>query len=249
MDIFSAYSLLQWLAIGTAAFIIGLNKAGLKGMDMLSVTLMAFVFGSKSSTGVVLPLLCTADIAAVWYYNRHAQWQHFRRLVPWMMAGIVLGVYWGNQLNEARFRMVMACIIIITIVIVLWMEYRKSAAVPSSPLFAAGAGLTAGVTTMLGNLAGAFANLYFLAMRLPKNDFIGTAAWLFLFMNLFKLPFQVFVWHNITIQSLQTDIVLIPALAMGFGAGLWLVAKIRDTLYRKIVMMLTLGGCVLMLLK
>jgi uncharacterized membrane protein YfcA len=249
MDIFSAYTLLQWLAIGSAAFIIGLNKAGLKGMDMLSVTLMAFVFGSKSSTGVVLPLLCVADIAAVWYYNRHAQWHHFRRLVPWMMAGILLGVYWGNQMNEVRFKMVMACIIVVTIVIVLAMEYRKSATIPSNPLFAAGAGLSAGVTTMLGNLAGAFANLYFLAMRLPKNDFIGTAAWLFLFMNLFKLPFQVFFWHNINTKSLQTDLVLIPALALGFATGMWLVAKIQDTLYRKLVMVLTLVGCVMMLLK
>ncbi|MEJ0101385.1 MAG: hypothetical protein WDO19_02010 [Bacteroidota bacterium] len=71
-----------------AAFIVGLSKAGLKGIDMLNVTLMAIVFGSKASTGIVLPLLCTADIMAVIYYHRHAQWPHFRRLVPWMMAGI-----------------------------------------------------------------------------------------------------------------------------------------------------------------
>jgi hypothetical protein len=73
---------------------------------------------------------------------------------------------------------------------------------------------------MLGNLAGAFANLYFLAMRMPKNNFIGTAAWLFLCMNLFKLPFQIFYWKNITIQSLKTDMVLIPALTLGFWAGI-----------------------------
>jgi hypothetical protein len=66
----------------------------------------------------------------------------------------------------------------------------------------------AGITTMLGNLAGAFSNLYFLAMRLPKNHFIGTSAWLFLVINLFKLPFQVLYWKNITISSLQTDLVL-----------------------------------------
>jgi hypothetical protein len=87
-------------------------------------------------------------------------------------------------------------------------------------LFAVSTGLSAGFTTMLGNLAGAFANLYFLAMRMPKNNFIGTAAWLFLCMNLFKLPFQVFYWKNITTQSLQTDLVLIPTLAIGFWAGI-----------------------------
>ena len=249
MDIFSLYSLPEWLMILSASFIIGLSKAGLKGIDMLSVTLMAFVFGGKLSTGIVLPLLCVADIAAVAYYNRHAQWKHFRKLAPWMMAGILLGVYLGKDMNETVFRKIMAVIILVTIVIVLFMEYRKSKQVPQHPLFAASTGLAAGFTTMLGNLAGAFANLYFLAMRMPKNDFIGTAAWLFLFINLFKLPFQVFFWHNITTESLQTDLVLVPTLALGFWAGIAIVGKIKDEHYRKLVILLTLVGSVMMLLK
>ncbi|MBI1692672.1 MAG: hypothetical protein FYV88_3950, partial [Bacteroidetes bacterium] len=53
----------QWTLALLGAFIIGMGKAGLKGLDMLSVTLMAMVFGGKGSTGVVLPLLCVADIA------------------------------------------------------------------------------------------------------------------------------------------------------------------------------------------
>ena len=69
-------------------------------------------------------------------------------------------------------------------------------------------GLAAGFTTMLGNLAGAFANIYFLAMRLPKNNFIGTAAWVFLVINFFKLPFQAFYWHNITGATLYVDLLL-----------------------------------------
>ena len=249
MDIISFYSISQWLLILLASFIIGLGKAGLKGVDMLSVTLMAIVFGSKSSTGIVLPLLCLADIAAVAYYNRHAQWKHFWKLVPWMMMGILMGVYLGKDMNEAVFRKIMAVIILVTIVIVVWMEYRKSKQVPQHPFFAITTGLAAGFTTMLGNLAGAFANLYFLAMRMPKNNFIGTAAWIFLFMNLFKLPFQVFYWKNITRQSLQTDIVLIPTLALGFWAGIAIVGKIKDEQYRKLVILLTVIGSVMMLVK
>jgi uncharacterized protein len=245
----SLFTASQWIMILSASFIIGLGKAGLKGVDMLSVTLMAFVFGSKSSTGIVLPLLCLSDIAAVAYYHRHAQWKHFWKLTPWMVVGILMGVFIGKDLNEAVFRKIMAVIILVTIVIVVWMEYRKSTQVPQHPLFAASTGLAAGFTTMLGNLAGAFSNLYFLAMRMPKNDFIGTAAWIFLFMNLFKLPFQVFFWKNITVESLQTDMVLIPTLALGFWAGIRMVGKIQDEQYRKLVILLTLIGSVLMLVR
>ncbi len=249
MDFIANFSLTEWLMILAASFIIGLGKAGLKGVDMLNVTLMAFVFGSKSSTGIVLPLLCLADIAAVIYYHRHAQWHHFWKITPWMVVGILLGVYLGKDMDEVLFRKIMAVIILITIVMVLFMEYRKSIEVPKHPVFAVSTGLAAGFTTMLGNLAGAFANLYFLAMRMPKNDFIGTAAWIFLFINLFKLPFQIIFWKNIHLNSLQIDLVLVPTLALGFWTGLKLVGKIKDEQYRKLVMVLTLIGSVFLLFK
>jgi uncharacterized protein len=249
MDIFSIYSLTEWFLILLASFIIGLGKAGLKGVDMLSVTLMAFIFGGKSSTGIVLPLLCIADIAAVTYYNRHAQWKHFWKLTPWMVIGILMGVYLGKDMNEAVFRKIMAIIILITIFIVVLMEFRKSKQVPQHPLFVITTGLSAGFTTMIGNLAGAFSNLYFLAMRMPKNDFIGTAAWIFLFMNLFKLPFQIFYWENITLQSLKIDAVLLPLMALGFWVGLGIVGRIKEEQFRKLVMLLTLIGSMLMLFR
>ncbi|MEQ1799391.1 MAG: sulfite exporter TauE/SafE family protein [Lacibacter sp.] len=249
MEILSAYSTFNWALILLAAFIIGLSKAGLKGMDMLNVTIMAIVFGGKASTGIVLPLLCVADIGAVFFYNRHAQWKHFWKLIPWMAIGILIGVFVGRDLNEAVFRKVMALIILITVVIILYMEFRKTVSIPTNPLFVSGTGLVAGFTTMLGNLAGAFSNIYFLAMRLPKNDFIGTAAWVFLVINLFKLPFQVFYWKNITASSLQTDLVLLPALAIGFWMGLKIVHRIKDDNYRKVVIVLTLIGAVFIFLK
>ncbi len=249
MNFINTYSLLDWSLILVAAFIIGLSKAGLKGIDMMNVTIMAIVFGGKASTGIVLPLLCVADIMAVKYYHRHAQWSHFWKLIPWMMIGILIGVYVGKDLNEAIFRKLMAIIIITTVIIMLVLEFRKSVKVPANKLFVANMGLIAGFTTMLGNLAGAFSNIYFLAMRMPKNDFIGTAAWLFLVINLFKLPFQVFYWKNINMVTLQTDLLILPALIGGFWAGLKIVSKIKDDSYRKVVIVLTLLGAVVMFLK
>lgn len=239
----------NWLLIFVSAFIIGLAKAGLKGIDMLNVTLMALVFGGKASTGIVLPLLCAADIGAVIYYNRHAQWPHFWKIIPWMAVGILVGVYAGKDMNELIFRKVMAIIIIVTVAIMIGMEYRKSPEIPTHPLFVSTTGLAAGFTTMLGNLAGAFANVYFLAMRMPKNDFIGTAAWVFLVINLFKLPFQVLYWKNINGSTLLTDLVLLPALAAGFFAGIRVVRIIKDDNYRKIVIALTLAGAVVIFFK
>ena len=215
----------------------------------MNVTIMAIVFGGKASTGIVLPLLCFTDIIAVIYYNRHAQWKYFWKLMPWMIIGVLIGVYAGKDLDEAIFKRIMAVIIILTIGIVIMMEFRKTTVLPGNKLFAAGMGLVSGFTTMLGNLAGAFSNIYFLAMRMPKNNFIGTAAWVFLVVNLFKLPFQVFYWKNINLSTLQTDLFLLPVLIAGFWAGVKIVSKIEDENYRKIVIALTLVGAIFIFLK
>jgi uncharacterized membrane protein YfcA len=249
MDTLFAQTATNWSLIMLAAFFIGLSKAGLKGIDMMNVTIMAIVFGSKASTGIVLPLLCAADIMAVKYYHRHAQWPYFWKLIPWMAVGILVGVFVGKDLDEALFRKIMAVIIALTVIIMIWMETRKNMVVPDNKIFTASMGLTAGFTTMLGNLAGAFSNIYFLAMRMLKNDFIGTAAWVFLVINLFKLPFQVIYWKNISLVSLQTDLYLLPALVAGFWLGIKLVAKIRDDSYRKVVIVLTLIGAAFIFFK
>lgn len=248
-DILFTSSVTNWILISLAAFVLGLAKAGLKGIDMLNVTIMAIVFGGKVSTGIVLPLLCAADIMAVIYYHRHAEWKHFWKIIPWMIVGIIIGVVVGKDMNEFYFKKIMAVIIVLAVGLMLFMEFRKKIVIPDNKLFAGSIGLTAGFTTMLGNLAGAFANIYFLAMRLPKNGFIGTAAWVFLVINLFKLPFQVFYWKNINGDSLYIDLLLLPSLIAGFLVGVKLVSIIKDDSYRKIVIVLTLIGAVFIFLR
>ena len=54
-----------------AAFILGISKAGVKGIAVLIVTLMALAFGGKSSTGMLMPLLIVGDVFAITYYHRY----------------------------------------------------------------------------------------------------------------------------------------------------------------------------------
>ena len=249
MQLLFVFSNFNWGLILLSAFFIGLSKAGLRGIDMMNVTIMAIVFGSKASTGIVLPLLCVADIIAVIYYHRHAQWNHFWKLIPWMAIGILVGVYVGKDMNEVLFRKIMAIIIITTVFIMVALEIRKNQIIPTNKFFVANMGLAAGFTTMLGNLAGAFSNIYFLAMRMPKNDFIGTASWVFLVINLFKLPFQFFFWKNITPESLYTDLFLLPSVVIGFWIGVKIVSKIKEDNYRKVVIVLTFLGALAIFFK
>ncbi len=232
-----------------AAFILGLSKSGLKGMGIVIVTLMALVHGAKASTGILLPLLIFADILAVTYYNRHAQWRYLLKFLPWMIVGVLIGVYVGKDLPEDIFKKGMAAIILFSVVIMFaWERYDKSN-VPDKVWFAGSMGLSAGFTTMIGNLAGAFSNIFFLATRIPKNEFIGTAAWLYFIVNLFKLPFHVFSWETVNLSSLTIDIKLLPGVLIGFLFGIRIVEKFKENHYRKFILIMTAIGALVMLVK
>lgn len=239
----------NWLLAFFAAFLLGIGKAGIKGIGIVIVTIMAIVFGGKQSTGVLIPLMVVADIFAVIYYHRHTQWRYLIKLLPTMVIGVLLGVWLGKYISDEVFKQLMAILILFIVAFMFYMEYKKSKEIPTSRVFSNGIGLLSGFTSMIGNLAGSFANIYFLAIRLPKNEFIGTAAWLFFIINVFKLPFHIFVWKTVTPKSLITDVFLIPGIVIGFLIGVKLVKVINNNQYRKFILIVTAIGALLILLK
>lgn len=239
-------SVLQWLAVALATFILGISKSGIKGIGIIIILILAFVFGEKESTGVLLPMLVCADILAVIYYNRHAQWHYIIKLLPFMVVGVLVGVWIGNDISEALFKRIMAIIIILSVVIMVYTENRKTS-IPNNKLFARSFGFLAGFASMIGNLAGPIANVYFLAIRLPKNEFIGTIAWLFFILNVFKIPFHVFVWKTITIETIVLNSVMVPTVVLGFLVGAYAVKLISNVNYRRFILIVTaLGGVILL---
>lgn len=166
-----------------------------------------------------------------------------------MVVGVLVGVWVGNDISETLFKRIMAIIIIGSVVIMFYMENRRTASVPTNKVFSNGTGFLAGFTTMIGNLAGPVSDIYFLAMRLPKNEFIGTAAWLFFIINVFKLPFHIFIWKTISYETLLLNSVLMPVVTLAFFLGAYLVRLISNVNYRRFVLIVTALGGVIMLFR
>lgn len=239
-------TVLHWTLALLAALFVGLNKAGITGIDVIIVTLLIFIFGGKASTGLLMPLLIIGDVMAVSYYHRHTQWKYLKRLLPWMIAGVIAGAYLGKDLSEINFRQWMSGIILVTTIMLFWWNNKKTQHVPDNKLFAGTMGFAAGFTTMVGNLAGAFSNIFFLAMKLPRDQFIGTASWLFCIINLVKLPFHIFVWQTITPETLLIDLRLLPAIVVGFIIGVGIIKKTPDKVFRQLILLLTAVGAIIL---
>jgi uncharacterized membrane protein YfcA len=227
---------------------IGMSKTGIHGAGMMAVPLLALVFGGQLSSGVLLPILCLADVIGVWYYHRHASWYHLKKLFPWAALGTVLGTIVGGAIDDETFKLIMGIIIAISVVIMIWLERGRKEEVPDNKWFASLTGVAAGFTSMIGNLATSVVAIYFLTMRLPKNAFIGTTAWFFLVINWFKVPFHIFSWETITWNTFLLDLATVPFICVGAFLGIVIVRKIQDRAYRWFIIAMTLVASVFMVL-
>ena len=233
----------------SVALFLGMAKTGVHGAGLLSVPLLAIAFGGKISSGLMLPMLVIADVFGVWYYHRHASFTHLRILFPWAALGIMAGSWAGNYIQEDVFRNIMAITIFASLIVMVWLEFGGKEKIPDTIYFAAIAGFLGGFTSMIGNLAGTVMVVYFLSMKLPKNIFIGTSAWFFLVVNWFKVPFHVWVWHTINADSWILALWLTPAIIVGAFAGVFLVKKMSEQVYRWFIVGMTAVAAVVMVLK
>jgi len=227
----------QWCLAVFAALGVGVAKSGFSGVSMVHVLAFAYIFGARDSTGVVLPMLIVGDISAVCTFRRHARWDYIRRMLPPACIGVVIGWLVMQRLPAAAFNPIIGAIVL-SLIALHFMRLSRPVLfekVPHALWFAWTLGLLAGVTTMLANAAGPIMALYFLAIALPKFEFVGTSAWFFLIVNVFKVPFsyQLGLIHGMT---LLLNLVLVPAIVAGLFIGRWLVTRIPQKLFDSLLL-------------
>jgi uncharacterized protein len=234
--------------IALVAMLTGMSKTGVHGAGILAVPLLVFVFGAQASSGVMLPMLILADIFGVWYYHRHAEWKYLRILFPWSALGIIIGTLTGKYINDDVFRFIMAIVIVVSIILMIWLEKAKNKNISASIWFTIGIGIAGGFTSMVGNLAGAVMAVYLLSAHLPKNSYVGTTAWLFAVVNFFKIPFHLFVWKTIKPDTVLLDLMTLPAILLGAYLGVVIVRNLPEKIYRWFIIVSTLIAALVILL-
>jgi len=250
MEILSSFQLgpVQWILLATCAMLIGMSKVGVPGVSMLVVPTLAFIFGGKPSTGVLLPILIMADIFGVSYYHRHAEWKYLIRVLPWAFLGVGIALWVGSVVNDKQFKNLIAVLVFVCIGLMLWKDRGKGRQFfPDRWWFAVSMGILGGFATMIGNVAGPIFAIYLLAIHLPKNKFIGTGAWFFLIINVFKFPLHLLVWKTISWNTLVLDFSTLPMIALGAFLGIWLVKVIPEQTYRYAVIVITALSALLLL--
>lgn len=237
-----------WALLGIGAVAVGLSKTAVPGAGTIAVAIFAAVLPAKQSTGVLLLLLIVADLFAVTLYRRHADWRTLLRLVPAVVAGVVLGVVFLWFADDLWVKRTIGVILLAVISITLLRRRFASQVGSNRPhrVAAATYGTLGGFTTMVANAAGPVMSMYFLAARFEVKAFLGTAAWFFAIVNVFKVPFSIGI-GIITAPGLLIDLVLLPVVVAAAFLGRWLANRMPQSVFEKLVIAFTLVGAVYLL--
>ncbi len=238
-----------------AAIFVGIAKTGVPGVGILPVVIMATAFSTnaKLSVGAILPILILGDITAVLYYKRHAQWRRLIRLVPYVALGMIPGVMLLNVIEGNDLRPILGGLILFLLGLDvgrrIYLSRRNgnengddNESQEPKPAFQSiwlvGAiGALAGFCTMIGNAAGPLLSVYFVGMGLKKEEFVGTAAWFFLTVNMIKVPVYCYL-GMITLETLKLDAMVAIGVLFGGVIGIWLLSRIPQKLFNILVLSL-----------
>ncbi len=249
---------LSWMLLGLGALVVGLSKTALPGGGTLAVVLFAMALPARESTAALLVLLLVGDLFAVWMYRRTVDWAILRRLIWPVLVGVAVGTVFLGLASDGAVRRVIGAILLGLLLLTLLRRRGQSkahapatgeASGPAKPgrIAGYGYGWLGGFTTMVANAGGPVMSMYMLAMRLEVKTFLGTAAYFFFVVNLVKVPFQIGLglldWDTLRIVG-----VLVPLVVLAAFIGRWVAERISQTLFERLVLVLTALGAVDLLL-
>lgn len=239
----------QWALLAAGAFFTGLAKTGVSGLGVLAVALFANALPARDSTGALLPLMICADFFGVAFFRKHADCSQLWKLFPWVVLGILSGYLALDKFSDATAQGFIAGILLVMVALQFWRRHSDdlAARLPHSVWFVALTGIVAGFATMTANAAGPLMVLYLLAIGLPKMALVGTGAWFFLLVNLFKVPFSLHL-DLITATSLRMDAWLFLPMVPGALLGPVLLKRINQSAFETMVLTFTIFAAIRLLL-
>ncbi len=215
-----------WFYPYLGAFLIGLSKAGFAtGLGMLTTPLLATAVPARQAIGIILPLLCLADmftLSAFW-----KKWDLNLIRVPFWgaLAGVAIGMIFVRHISEPLLRVsIGATALVLTGLLIFRNWWYPDRAWKPSLAAAVLTGMAAGFASTIAHGAGPIMAIYLLAQKTDKTVFVASNAIFFTVLNLIKVPPYV-LSGLITADSLKMDLRYLACIPAGVAVG-WLANRL-----------------------
>jgi uncharacterized protein len=229
------------LLASASALLVGLSKTGLPGVSILGILLMteAYPDDARLSVGAILPILLAGDVFAVAWFRRHADWGRLVRLLPWVLVGMIPGEFVLRRFEGNQLRPIIGVLVLGMLLVEICRQWFSWEKMPRRWWFVAATGFLAGFTTFVANAAMPVMSIYLVSQDLDKRQFIGTAAWFFLILNVSKVP-RYCAMGILTPSMLPTAAALAPLAIFGALLGVYVLSRIPQRFFD--ILALALAG-------
>lgn len=220
----------------------GMGKGGLgPGFVTISVPVLSFVIHPVQAAAILLPILCLADVFAVYQFRRHFDSRHLKIMIPSGLVGICIAAVLMGQLDRDMVRIVIG---IIAIIFCLdhWLRPDISQRRPGGKWSGYLWGTVAGFTSTQVHAGGPPVSIYLLPQKLDKVMLMGTMTMFFAAINYGKLIPYYFM-GALNSENLMTSLVLMPLAPIGVKLGRLGLHKVNQKiLYKYLYIVLFLSG-------
>jgi len=227
-----------WLLAVLGVLITGISKSGFAGgMGVITVPLLALQIGPIRAAAIMLPLLLVMDVLSVSAWLGQQRNDLLRLLLPAAFAGITVGYFLFDYLDEQKLSIMLG---VLSIAFAVWGLFKGHGfKTEPKPWLGRTSGVVAGLTSFLTHAGGPPLNFYLLPLQLPRPQFLATAVLFFAAINLVKLvPYTML--GQINGANLLIGLILAPVAWLGVWLGLKIQHKINDKLFNRIILLMLL---------
>ncbi|MCA9839761.1 MAG: sulfite exporter TauE/SafE family protein [Trueperaceae bacterium] len=229
---FSDYSAFFWFTAVLATLLVGIGKGGFGGaVGAIATPLIALSTSVPEAAALLLPVLLSADVFAVYTYRKTFDAPNLKLILPFATLGIIIASLFFTRFssNERILKIGLGLIAVGFVIFQLTRTVilKRFHSTKTSVLWAGILGITSGFTSTLAHVGGPPMMIYLLPQNLPKDIFVGTNAILFFVINILKLlPYALL--GLLSISNLSVSLVLIPVAFIGIRLGVYLNKKVSQ---------------------
>lgn len=218
------------------------------GLSLVAVPLLCLMIPAPQAIGLLVMPVMASNVLQAWQNGRLGYaLRRFGPLLLTQLVGTVLAVYWSQALSIKDLNAIISATVILAVVL---MVLQPSGQIPlrhqrwAGPLVGALAGAVGG----LSSLTGPMLITYLMALRLPKDEFVGSISIIYFFgslpMYVAMLWWDRFGWSDVGWSCLA----MVPAY-LGMHLGGLLRGRMSEVFFRRALMAFLSVLALMLLLK
>lgn len=176
-------NLLALVLTSAAMLVIGGGVKGALGvgLPLVSVPMLSLLLPASQAIGLLVVPVLLSNMIQAWQGGRlKVAVRRFTPLMLAQLAGTLLAVYWSQQLSNKGLNVAIAITVISAVIL---MAFQPREQVPERHQWWVGilVGAIAGALGGLSSLTGPLLITYLMALRLPREEFVGSISIIYFF--------------------------------------------------------------------